>query len=170
MVIPRRTDLVERLWDLQAGLLQGIENRIQMAKEGWRGLVKRLTDPRRKLRDHQQRLDEVSVDLFRGLQGRLRQLKERLAIETGRLDALSPLAVLERGYSITYKLPDEKIVKDADSVELGDRVRVSFAHGKAICRVEGKERHETAARQRNHGVDALAISRRPLRVAGGAAS
>jgi exodeoxyribonuclease VII large subunit len=139
MVIPRRTDLVERLWDLQAGLLQGIENRIQMAKEGWRGLVKRLTDPRRKLRDHQQRLDEVSVDLFRGLQGRLRQLKERLAIETGRLDALSPLAVLERGYSITYKLPDEKIVKDADSVELGDRVRVSFAHGKAICRVEGKE-------------------------------
>jgi exodeoxyribonuclease VII large subunit len=139
MVIPRRADLVERLSNLQAALLEGIENRIHMAKESWRGLVKRLTDPRRKLRDHQQRLDEASVDLLRRFHARLRQLKEGLAIETGRLHALSPLAVLERGYSITYKVPEEKIVKDADSLELGDRVRISFAHGKAICRVEGKE-------------------------------
>ena len=139
MVIPRRADLVERLSNLQAGLLEGIESRIHMAKESWRRLVKRLTDPRRKLHDHQQRLDEASVDLLRRFHARLRQLKEGLAIETGRLHALSPLAVLERGYSITYKVPEEKIVKDADSLELGDRVRISFAHGKAICRVEGKE-------------------------------
>jgi len=139
MVIPRRADLVERLSDLQAALVRGMESKIQIAKEDWRGLVKRLTDPGRKLRDHQQRLDETSVDLLRRFQNRLRQFQDRLAANAGRLDALSPLAVLERGYSITHKLPGEKIVKDAASLEFGDRVRISFAHGKAICRVEGKE-------------------------------
>jgi exodeoxyribonuclease VII large subunit len=57
----------------------------------------------------------------------------------GRLGALSPLAVLERGYSITHKLPEEKIVKDAASLEIGDTVRITFAQGKSRCRVESKE-------------------------------
>jgi exodeoxyribonuclease VII large subunit len=139
MVIPRRADLIKRLSDFEDALLQGMVSKILMAKEQWRGLVKRLTDPGRKLRENQQRLDEMSVDLLRRFQDRLRQFQDRLAVNAGRLDALSPLAVLERGYSITHKLPEEKIVKDADSLELGDKVRITFAHGKATCRVEGKE-------------------------------
>jgi exodeoxyribonuclease VII large subunit len=55
------------------------------------------------------------------------------------LGALSPLAVLDRGYSITHKLPDERIVKDAASLAIDDRVRITFALGKLLCRVEGKE-------------------------------
>jgi len=46
---------------------------------------------------------------------------------------------MHRGYSIVYKLPEETIVKDANSLGLGDRVRVTFAEGKSICRVEEKE-------------------------------
>jgi exodeoxyribonuclease VII large subunit len=62
-----------------------------------------------------------------------------LAEVAGRLGALSPLAVLERGYSITHKLPEEAIVKDADTLAVGDRVRITFARGRSLCRVEGKE-------------------------------
>ncbi|HTN70389.1 MAG TPA: exodeoxyribonuclease VII large subunit [Methylomirabilota bacterium] len=139
MVVPRKAELVERLTKLRETLLRGIVSKLQLAKEDWNDLVKRLTDPGRKLRENQQRVDEVSVDLLRGFQDRLRQFKERLAANSGRLDALSPLAVLERGYSIAHKLPEEQIVKDADALGLGDRLRIRFAHGKAICRVEGKE-------------------------------
>jgi exonuclease VII large subunit len=56
-----------------------------------------------------------------------------------RLDALSHLAVLDRGYSIVHKIPDEKFVKDTTSLDIGDFLRVTFAKGKAICRVERKE-------------------------------
>lgn len=139
MVVPRKADLVERLARLQEALLRAIEKKLELAKKDWSDLVQRLTDPRRKLRDNQQRLDEVSVDLVRRFQDRLRQFKERVAVNTGRLDALSPLAVLERGYAIALKLPEEQVVKDADALGLGDRLRLRFAHGKAICRVEGKE-------------------------------
>src|SRR5713226_6909175 len=139
MVLPLKSDFVERVASLQSALLCGIENKMQMAKNNWSALVKRLTDPERKLREHQQRLDEISVNLLRRFQDRLRQLKERLITDTGRLDALSPLAILRRGYSITHKLPEEEIVKDADVLTPGDRVRIRFAHGKAVCRVEGKD-------------------------------
>jgi exodeoxyribonuclease VII large subunit len=55
------------------------------------------------------------------------------------LTALSPLAVLDRGYSITHKVSDGAIVKTAEGLVLGDLVRITLAQGKATCRVEGKE-------------------------------
>jgi exodeoxyribonuclease VII large subunit len=76
---------------------------------------------------------------MRRFQDRLRGCKDRLNRQTGRLNALSPLAVLERGYSIAHKLPDEHIVKDAAALDAGDLLRITFAVGKALCRVESKE-------------------------------
>jgi exodeoxyribonuclease VII large subunit len=139
MVVPCKADLEEQIVSLQGALLRGTQIKLEMARETLRGLVKRLSDPGRKLRENQQRLDELSVDLSRRFQDRLRRLRDQLAHGIGRLDALSPLAVLGRGYSITHKLPEESIVKDAGSLTLGDRLRVTFARGKALCRVEGKE-------------------------------
>jgi exodeoxyribonuclease VII large subunit len=139
MVVPRKGDLEEQIDGLQEALLRGTQIKLEMAKETLHGLAKRLSDPGKKLRENQQRLDDLSMDLARRFQERLRRLRDRLAQGMGRLDALSPLAVLDRGYSITHKLPEEQIVKDAGSLALGDRLRLTFARGKALCRVEGKE-------------------------------
>ena len=139
MILPRKIDLEEQVALLAQELRGHMDFRIQTLRECIQGFVKRLSDPRRKLRENQQRVDELSLDLMRRFQDRLRQGRDRLAERAGRLNALSPLAVLDRGYSITHKLPDERIVKDADSLQVGDRVRISFAKGKSICRVEEKE-------------------------------
>ena len=139
MILPRKVDLAEQVELLAQELRKQMDFRIQTLREFIQGFVKRLSDPRRKLRENQQRVDELSIDLMRRFQDRLRQCRDRLAQCAGRLNALSPLAVLDRGYSITHKLPDESIVKDADSLQVGDRVRISFAKGKSICRVEEKE-------------------------------
>jgi exodeoxyribonuclease VII large subunit len=139
VVVPRKSVLVEQLEGQEIQLLRCMRRKLESAKENWRGLIKRLADPERKLREIQQRVDELSVDLLRRWRQRLRQLKDRLRQQGGRLDALSPLAVLERGYSITHRMPEEKITKDSASLDVGDVVRVRFAKGKAICRVEEKE-------------------------------
>jgi exodeoxyribonuclease VII large subunit len=139
MVVPRKRDLLEQIEILEARLAGGIDFKIEQLQETFQGLVKRLSDPSRKLRENQQRVDELSVDLLRRFQERLRQLRDRLAERAGRLGALSPLAVLERGYSIAHKLPDELIVKSSAELRAGDRLRVSFAQGKALCLVEEKE-------------------------------
>ena len=139
MILPRKTDLIEQVRALDEQLRKSIGFKVELLREACAGLAKRLADPRRRLRENQQRLDELSVDLWRRFQEKLRQFKDRLTQSTGRLSALSPLAVLDRGYSITHKLPEEWIVKDAASLAIGDRVRITFARGKSLCRVEGKE-------------------------------
>jgi len=139
MVVPRKADLLEQLEALELQLHKCMEFKLANARENLTLRVKRLADPGRKLRENQQRVDELSADLLRRMQSGLRACKERLNHEAGRLNALSPLAVLERGYSITHKLPDEHIVKDAAALSAGDRVRITFGSGKALCRVEGKE-------------------------------
>ena len=139
MILPRKIDLAEQVELLTEELRSHMDFRIQTLRECIQGFIKRLSDPRRKLRENQQRVDELSIDLLRRLQDRLRQCKNRLAHAAGRLNALSPLAVLDRGYSITHKLPEMSIVKDSAALQIGDRVRVSLAKGKSICRVEEKE-------------------------------
>jgi len=138
MVAPRKADLLEQVQTLDDQLLRNVKFKLEMLQDACRGLVKRLADPGRKLRENQQRVDDLSVDLLRRFQERLRQFKDQLAEVLGRLGALSPLAVLERGYSITHKLPEEQIVKSSASLEIGDVVRVTFAQGKSLCRVEDK--------------------------------
>ena len=138
MVVPRKADLLEQIVMLELQLQRCMDFKLSNARENLRTWAKRLADPGRKLRENQQRVDELSVDLLRRFQDRLRGCKDHLHRQTGRLNALRPLAVLERGYSITHKLPEERIVKDAAVLSSGDLVRITFALGKALCRVEGK--------------------------------
>lgn len=55
---------------------------------------------------------------------------------TGKLGSLSPLSVLARGYSLTQRAEDDTVVQDASTLQKNDVLRVRFAKGEAICRVE----------------------------------
>lgn len=139
IVVPRKSELVEQLMDLEEQLLRCMRRKLALAREEWTGFVRRLADPERKVRETQQYVDELSVDLLRRFRDRMRLLKHRLVQGGARLEALSPLAVLDRGYSIAHKMPEEKLVKDAVFLDIGDFLRITFAKGKAVCRVERKE-------------------------------
>jgi len=139
MVVPRREDLLEQIQRLESRLLRVIQARLDGGREQWSGLARRLVDPRRRLRENQMRLDELSLNLWRRFQDRLTRLRDRFTRDAGRLGDLSPLAVLERGYSIAYKMPEASIVKDSASVKIGDLLRITFARGRSLCRVEEKE-------------------------------
>ena len=65
---------------------------------------------------------------------------ERLGILAGRLNALSPLGVLSRGYSIAWKFPESRVLKDSSSVREGDTVRIRLHRGGIMCKVTGKEK------------------------------
>jgi exodeoxyribonuclease VII large subunit len=62
----------------------------------------------------------------------------RVRAMTAKLVALNPIAILERGYSITRTVPDARMVKDARTVSLNQKVEVLIARGRLLCRIKGK--------------------------------
>jgi exodeoxyribonuclease VII large subunit len=60
-----------------------------------------------------------------------------------RLEAMNPLSVLMRGYSITCRVSDGKIVRSCADTRPGDRVFVQLAHGRLECLVERAEEVQT---------------------------
>ena len=52
-----------------------------------------------------------------------------------KMSSLNPLNILSRGYSVTFLLPGEKIIKDAKSVKAGDRVRTKLSRGALLSTV-----------------------------------
>jgi exodeoxyribonuclease VII large subunit len=60
----------------------------------------------------------------------------RLRELSARLEALNPIAILERGYSITRTLPDAKIVLDPETVALHQDLEVVMSKGALICQVK----------------------------------
>jgi len=56
-----------------------------------------------------------------------------------KLEALNPLRILKRGYSIAMKLPQKTIVKNSSQIEVGNRLKTKLDKGSFISSVESIE-------------------------------
>src|SRR5690606_27132685 len=71
----------------------------------------------------------------------------RLALAAGRLDSLSPLGVLARGYAIARRSDDGRIVRDPREVAAGDAIAVRVARGSVDARVVATRRDPDPCRR-----------------------
>jgi exodeoxyribonuclease VII large subunit len=94
--------------------------------------------PAHEIRSYREGIAQLAKGLRGGMATILAAKQKGWEKEVARLDALSPLAILSRGYSITRRLPDNLILRTADEVEMKGQVAVRLSRGELICRVEGK--------------------------------
>ncbi len=126
----RLDDLSYRLATRQRTTLHELHRRLDFARarvqhHDARGRITRLR------RDLENRTASLSAFERRLLQLRRSQLEARAA----RLEALSPLKVLERGYSLVFDASG-KVVKDSTQLHPGDQIKARFARGQAEAEVK----------------------------------
>ena len=95
-------------------------------------------DPCHEIRSYREGIAQLTKGLRGGMAAIVDSKRKGWEKEVARLDAMSPLAILRRGYSITRRLPDGRILKAVDEVGVKAQVVVRLHRGELICRVEGK--------------------------------
>ncbi len=129
-----------------AAALRGFRKRLAAALVGRAAMVRTRLDaiaarrvfrrPRARIEELAQRLDELSSRHDRAMRRIVQNARRTAAAIGGRLDSLSPLGVLNRGYSLTMRDRNGQIVRDAATLDVGEDIVTRFAAGQATSRVE----------------------------------
>lgn len=137
-VITRKQELLDRIDNLYSRAKVAVFNKIELLEHKLRAFRERYVfrEPTDLIRQYKLRIDELVSILDLKVKHLAEIYRERYNVLTGRLQALSPLNILSRGYSITLRLPEESVVKKARTVKVGSRVKTRLARGSFISKVE----------------------------------
>lgn len=183
LATPDRQEILDRITSLQRRISLATARPLASQRQALQAMTQRLerTHPNIRLQQHQQHLDELALQLHRGIRARLarstgeiglltsrlwattprhRLVQQReqlnhlrhrlsqvlnaslrikhqaLASTAGKLNTLSPLATLQRGYSITRLLPERTLLQDASLAQVGARLETRVANGIIFSTVE----------------------------------
>jgi exodeoxyribonuclease VII large subunit len=140
-IVPAIDEILAYLNHQTQRLSTSLERRLSRA----RGRLDALADrrvfrrPLERVQVLQRRLDELDDRARRGMARRVDRAAGLLATAAARLESLSPLAVLGRGYSLTTRAADGQLVRSSDQVRAGDSLLTRLSRGQIVSRVEGVE-------------------------------
>ena len=126
-------NLSRRCRQLMTTRLEQVEYRLDRARNSWA-----LKDPERIFADGALRTDAAYTKLVSKMDSLLKQSRHSFELQAARLDNLSPLAVLARGYSVTQK-EDYKVVTSIEQVRWGEELITTVGDGKIVSVVQSVE-------------------------------
>ena len=97
--------------------------------------------PYQRVHDLARRLDELENRSTRALRGEWVRSGDRIGGLAGRLESLSPVSVLGRGYSVTTRASDQQLISDASTLSPGQQITTRLARGRVTSRVESIEQN-----------------------------
>lgn len=140
MVIRSKEELKERLTAITFQLGSCLRDIISNQRIFLHRLERGLIDPSRRLKEIRLRLGDM-VDRFTvAMSHSLEMIKKDCRHLAERLNILSPLNILGRGYSITRKIPSMTVLHASKDVQAGDDVNVILAKGEIFCKVYGRDK------------------------------
>ena len=138
LVIPRKEDLLNlintattRLNNAMLGILDILRESLRRLKGAYV-----LRQPLNYIIQQEQRIDDLRKDMSIRIGHIVDMYGEKFNRILSKLEALSPVSILKRGYSITAKLPERVIVKNAKLLKVGDVVETKLGQGKFRSKVE----------------------------------
>ena len=134
MVMKSRLEYESHMDHLAIRLAAKVRSTFRLYRERLESLKGKLRSPREKLDWQRQRCDDLFRRLNLGIDRLIQTDKAQLGAFSGRLDSLSPVRTLARGYSVVRR--DEVIIRRADELVVGDLLKIDFSEGavKAMVR------------------------------------
>jgi exodeoxyribonuclease VII large subunit len=136
-VIPSADEWTERLHAHRRRMVAMLRSRASHARQRLDQVAKSrvFRNPKSLIYDLAHRLDELDFAAARALGRQVNTSRDRLAAIACRIEALSPLAVLARGYSVTTNATTGEVLTSADDVRLGELLQTRLAQGTVTSRV-----------------------------------
>jgi len=137
LVVPRKDLLLDMLEKLETRLLQSLTGKLRLSKDKLVRIANSyaMRQPFDRLRRWQQRLDEFAQRLKLNITHALNNEREKLSGIAGKLESLSPLNVLKRGYTITTRLENNKSLREVKGLNKEDKIKTSFSKGSVISKI-----------------------------------
>lgn len=136
LVAPDKEELRKRLAQTQARMAAAVERQLSLSRQRLEALAGKrvLQSPMNYLQDKRMTL-EYSWERLSSASQRLMQAKrEQFVRLTAKLDAMSPLKVLSRGYSVV-RTEDGSVLRRAADARLGDRIQIDLMQGTLLAEV-----------------------------------
>ncbi len=130
----KNSSLVSRLETFMTYQLSELEQRLTHALSS--PMLKR---PTALIEEYLQDVDALRERLMQVVGHRMNGWTKDFALLSEKLNILSPLATLSRGYAIAWKLPDKRILKNASSLKPEDQIEVQLREGKIYAEVKRTE-------------------------------
>ena len=138
LVVPQHSEVAGELRHLQDRLTVTLRDRAGRSRLRLDALASRrvFTRPLERIHDLASRVDEIDVRLTRSMSDKAHRMQQHLTGLASSLDALSPLKVLERGYSITERAQTGEVVRAASQLKPGEEILTLLNKGRVTSRVE----------------------------------
>jgi len=141
LAAPSQEDIAAMLLGYEQRLKGVMRRRVDDLKRRLESLASRrvLSQPQERIALLQRTCDELQIRASRAMQRQLAEAKRSAESLAGRLETLSPLSVLARGYSVTKKADTGEVLNSPDRLTPGEEIVTMFASGSARSRIEKVE-------------------------------
>ena len=130
LAVPDIYELNKKIINYQDRLRMALLKKVELMKLSFEKVMSSVVfrEPLRKVNDNYLSLDNLLKRLEAGIKIKSEKEKNKYIELVAKLDALSPLKTLSRGYSITEK--EDKIIKSKDELIKGDKIDLRFIDGR----------------------------------------
>ena len=137
LAVPDIFELKSELLGLKQHLSVLMRNMLTGEKERLENFEKQITilSPTNKIINSRQELSNLYEKVVNSITSKLNDEKTKISLLSSKLNALSPLEVLSRGYSISYK--NEMPIKSVGDVKTGDNIKIRVTDGEFFAEVKG---------------------------------
>lgn len=138
IALPEKKELIRYMRTVRGRLDQSIYKRLEYERKHLQNITNSVIfrKPKSNIDQHRQHLDEILKRLNLSASNYLKSQSKDLDLLASKLDTLSPLSILSRGYSVSQKIPEKTIVRAISDVGKGDLLKVIVSDGEIFCEVD----------------------------------